>query len=84
MDNNNDNVNWLIHEAEFWLQFLCESLDNMIFSSENRLDVCINILEEKIWSMSQERQIIINTGSNLEFIDLYEYDNHLEIYKIIV
>lgn len=48
MDNNNDNVNWLIYEAEFLLQFLFESLDNMIFSSENRLDVCINILEEKI------------------------------------
>ena len=30
----------------------------------------------------QERQIIINTRSNLKFIDLYEYDNHLEIIKL--
>lgn len=42
------------------------------------------MLEKKIWSLSQERQIIINAGSNLEPIDLYEYDNHINLYKIIV
>lgn len=42
------------------------------------------MLEEKFWSMSYEWQIIINTWSNLEYIDLYGHDNHLELYKIIV
>lgn len=32
--------------------------------------------------MSQNRQIIINVGSNLEYIDFYEHDNYLELYKI--
>lgn len=38
----------------------------------------------KFWSMSHEWQIIINTWSNLEYIDRYGHDNHLELYKIIV
>lgn len=48
MNNNNDNMNLLMEEAEFKLQFLCESLDDMILSWENRLDVYRNMLEEKI------------------------------------
>ena len=28
--------------------------------------------------------MIINIGSHLEFIDLYKFDNHLKVYKIIV
>ena len=46
--NNNDNMNLLMEEAEFKLQFLCESLDHMILSWENRLDVYRNMLEVKI------------------------------------
>lgn len=34
--------------------------------------------------MPQERQIIINAVSNLEYIDLYEHNNYLELYKSIV
>lgn len=34
--------------------------------------------------MSQKRQIVINVGSNLEFVNLYECDNHLDLYKNIV
>lgn len=34
--------------------------------------------------MSQNRQIIINVGSNLEYINFYEHDNYLELYKIII
>ena len=41
------------------------------------------MLEEKIWSMTQRRQIIINSAINLH-IDFYEKDNHLELYKDIV
>lgn len=84
MDNNDNNANLLIQEAEFRLQFLCESLDNMTRSWGNRLYIHIDMLEEKICSMSQEREIVVNAGSNLEYIDLYEHDNYLELYKIIV
>lgn len=42
------------------------------------------MLKEKISSMSQNRQIIINVGSNLEYINFYEHDNYLELYKIII
>lgn len=34
--------------------------------------------------MSQERQGLINIGIYLEFIDFYEYDNHLYLCKSIV
>lgn len=42
------------------------------------------MLEENIWSLSQERQIVINVGANLEFIDLCKYYNHLDLYKISI
>ena len=41
------------------------------------------MLEEKIWFVTQKRQMITNSGINLH-IDLYERDNHLELYKDIV
>ena len=46
-NNNNDNMNMLIQEAEFRLQTLYESLDDMILNWENRFNVYIEMLEEK-------------------------------------
>ena len=46
-NNNNDDTNMLIQEAEFRLQPLYESLDDMILSWENRFNVYIEMLEEK-------------------------------------
>ena len=42
--------------------------------------VCIR---RKILSMSQERQKIINTCAkrHSKFVNLYEYDNQLDLYK---
>ena len=57
----------------------------MILSWENRcVCVYIEMLKEKIWFMLQGSQMIINIGSHREFIDLYEFDNHLKVYKIIL
>ena len=82
MDNNN-NMEILIQDADLKLQFICESFDRMYLSWEDRLGIYIDILEEKIWSVTQKRQMITNSGINLH-IDLYEWDNHLELYKDIV
>ena len=39
MDNNNNNdVNFLIGNAEFRLQYQCERIDGMYLGCENRLD----------------------------------------------
>ena len=55
----------------------------MYLSWEDSSGVYIGMLEEKFWSMTQRRQMIINSGINLS-IDFYENDNHLELYKDIV
>ena len=82
MDNNN-NMEILIQDANLNLQFIFDSFDRIYLSWEDSLGIYIDMLEEKIWSMSQKRQIIINTGIN-SHIDLYERDNHLTLYKDIV
>lgn len=62
-----------------------ESLDEMYCSWKNSLNKYVEMLKrKKIWLISQEKHIAINIRSNKEFIDIYEYDNHLELYKIIV
>ena len=83
MDNNNNNIEMLIQDADLKFQFICESFDRMYLSWEDSLGVYIDMLEEKIWSMTQRRQMIINSGINLH-VDFYEKDNHLELYKDIV
>lgn len=50
MDNNNNQMNFLIQNAEFRLQYLCEDIDGMYLGREDSVD--INLLEKKIWSMS--------------------------------
>ena len=81
MDNNN--IEMLIQDTDLKLQFICESFDRMYINWEDSLGIYIEMLEEKIWSMTQRRQMIINSGINLH-VDFYEKDNHLELYKDIV
>ena len=53
MDNNNNNdVNFLIGNAEFRLQYQCERIDGMYLGWENRLDTYIDLLEEKFYFIS--------------------------------
>ena len=82
MDNNN-NIDMSIQDGDLKLQFICESFDRMYLSWEDSLGVYIDMLEEKIWSITQRRQMIINSGINLS-IAFYEKDNHLELYKDMV
>ena len=65
MDNNNNNMEMLIQDADLKLQFTYESFDRMYLSWEENLGVYIDMLEEKIWSMTQRRQMIINSRINL-------------------
>lgn len=51
MDNNN-NMEILIQDADLKLQFICESFDRMYLSWEDSLGIYIDMLEEKIWSMT--------------------------------
>lgn len=53
MDNNNNNdVNFLIRNVEFRLQYQCERIDGMYLGWENRLDTYIDLLEEKFYFIS--------------------------------
>lgn len=64
---------------------LADCIDHMILGWENILNTYINLINQKIELLEQERIGIINLGPEIysEIIDLYEFDNHLMLFKEI-
>ena len=67
------------------IHLMTEALDQMNLGWENVLTVYINLITQKIELLEQERVGIINLGPEIysEFIDLYEFDNHILLFKEI-
>ena len=67
------------------IQELASNIDHMLLGWENIVNTYINLINQKIYLLEQERIGIINLGPEVyyEFIDLYEFDNHLLIFKEI-
>lgn len=57
----------------------------MFLGWKNIIELYINLLNQKIESLELERSTLINLGQQIygQFIDLYEFDNHLYLYKEI-
>ena len=77
--NHNQHAFNIIHE-------LADSIDHMILGWENTLNTYITLITQKIDLLEQERIGIINLGSEIysEIIDLYEFDNHLMLFKEVI
>lgn len=76
--NHNQHAFNIIHE-------LADCIDHMILGWENILNIYINLISQKIELLEQERIGIINLGPEIysEIIDLYEFDNHVMLFKEI-
>ena len=57
----------------------------MILGWENIINTYINLINQKIDLLEQERIGLINLGLEVysEFIDLYKFDSHLLLFKEI-
>ncbi len=64
---------------------LAEIIDRMNLGWENIITTYISLITQKIELLEQERIGIINLGPEIysEFIDLYEFDNHILLFKEI-
>ena len=64
---------------------LAETIDHMNLGWENIITNYINQITQKIELLEQERMGIINLGPEIysEFTDLYEFDNHILLFKEI-
>ena len=64
---------------------LADSIDHMILGWENVINIYINLINQKIDLLEQERIGLVNLGPEIyyEIIDLYEFDNHLLLFKEI-
>ena len=67
------------------IQGLASCIDNLLLGWENTVNAYINLINQKIDLLEDERIWLINLGPNIysEFMDLYEFDNHLLLLKEI-
>ena len=74
-----------MNQAVNVIQELVSNIDRMILGWENIVTIYINLIDQKIDLLEQERIRIINLGPEIysEFTDLYEFDNHLLLFKEI-
>lgn len=74
-----------MNQAVNIIQDLASTIDRMILGWENIIATYINLIDQKIDLLEQERVGLINLGPEIysEFIDLYEFDNHLLLFKEI-
>ena len=74
-----------MNQAVGVIQELASNIDRMMLGWENIVNTYINLIDQKIDLLEQERIGIINLGPEIytEFVDLYEFDNHLMIFKEI-
>lgn len=83
---NNPHQQFLIQQALDRIQELCLCIDHMFLWWENRINIYIELLNQKIQLVEQERSTLINIREHIYgiFIDLYEFDNYLYLYKKIM
>ena len=74
-----------MNQAVNTIQELINSTEHMHLGWENIVSTYINLINQKIDLLEQERIGLINLGPEIysEFIDLYEFDNHLLLLKEI-
>ena len=74
-----------MNQAVNIIQELANSIDHMMLGWENIINIYINLVNQKIDILEQERSGIINLGPEVysEIIDLYEFDNHLLMFREI-
>lgn len=74
-----------MNQAVNTVQELANNIDHMFLGWENIVNTYINLINQKIDLLEQERTGLVNLGPNIysEFIDLYEFDNHLLLFKEI-
>ena len=74
-----------MNQAVNTIQELLSSIDRMVLGWENIVNMYINLINQKINLLEQERLWIINIGPEVysELVDLYEFDNHLLMFKEI-
>ena len=74
-----------MNQAVNTIQELINSTERMHLGWENIVSTYINLINQKIDLLEQERIGLINLGPEIysEFIDLYEFDNHLLLLKEI-
>ena len=74
-----------MNQAVNTIQELASNIDHMILGWENLVNTYINLINQKIDLLKQERLGLVNLGPEIysEFVDLYEFDNHLRLFKEI-
>ena len=74
-----------MNQAVNTIQELASSIDHLFLGWENIVNTYINLINQKIDLLEQERIGIINLEPDVyyEFVDLYEFDNHLLLFKEI-
>ena len=74
-----------MNQAVNTIQELANSIERMCLGWKIIVNIYINLINQKIDLLEQERIGLINLGPEIysEFIDLYEFDNHLLLLKEI-
>ena len=72
-----------MNQAVNTIHGLASSIYHMILGWENIVNTYINLINQKIDLLEQERIGLVNLGPEVyyEFLDLYEFDNHLLLFK---
>ena len=67
------------------IQELASNIDHIFLGWENIVNTYINLINQKIFLLEQERIGLTDLGPEIysEFVDLYEFDNHLLLFKEI-
>ena len=67
------------------IQGLASCIDHLLLGWENTVNAYINLINQKIDLLEQERIGLVNLGPEVyyEFVDLYEFDNHILLFKEI-
>ena len=74
-----------MNQAVNTIQELASNIYHMILGWENVVNTYINLINQKIDLLEQERIGLVHLGLEVysEFVDLYEFDNHLLMFKEI-
>ena len=74
-----------MNQAVNTIQELVSNIDHMFLGWENIVNTYINLINQKIFLVEQDRIGMINLGPDVysEFVDRYEFDNHLLLLKEI-